>query len=82
MNYYCAKFDTNISGNMDTTSIFPFLSIFAHNFYYLPPPPHQILDLFSFTSSLISLEKAMNYDYAKFHAFIKKLKIGVILGRL
>ena len=37
MNYYCAKFYTNISINMDTTNIFLFLSIFAHNFYYFPP---------------------------------------------
>ena len=47
MNYYCAKFYTNISINMDTTNIFPFLSIFAQIFYY--PPPKK-LDLFSLTS--------------------------------
>ena len=47
MNYYWAKFYTNISINMDTTNIFEFLSIFAQNFYY---PPNQILDLFSLTS--------------------------------
>ena len=34
MNYYCAKFYTNISTNMDATNIFQFLSIFAHNFYF------------------------------------------------
>ena len=28
MNYQCAKFYTNISTNMDTTNIFPFLAIF------------------------------------------------------
>ena len=37
MKYYCAKIHTNISTNMDTTIIFPFISIFAHNFYYFPP---------------------------------------------
>ena len=37
MNYYCAKFYTKISTNMDTTNIFQFLSIFAQNFYYFPP---------------------------------------------
>ena len=37
MNYYCAKLYTNISTNMDTTNIFPFLSIFAQNFYYFSP---------------------------------------------
>ena len=34
MNYHCAKFDTNMSTNMDSTNIFQFLTIFAHNFYY------------------------------------------------
>ena len=47
MNYHCAKIYTNILTNMDTTNIFPFLSIFAQNFNY---PPNQILKLFSFTS--------------------------------
>ena len=37
MNYYCAKFYTNMSTNMDTKNIFQFLSIFAQNFYYFPP---------------------------------------------
>ena len=34
MNYHCAKFYTNMSTNMDSTNIFPFLMIFAQNFYY------------------------------------------------
>ena len=53
MNYYCAQFYTNISTNMDTTNIFKFLSIFAQNFNYYPPPQKKkikILDLFSLTS--------------------------------
>ena len=29
MNYQCAKLYTNISTNMDTTNIFPFLAILA-----------------------------------------------------
>ena len=37
MNYYCAKFYTNISTNMDTTYIFQFFSIYAQNFYYFSP---------------------------------------------
>ena len=37
MNYYCAKFYTNISTNIENTNIFQFLSIFAHNFYYFSP---------------------------------------------
>ena len=53
MNYYCAKFYTNISTNMDTTNIFHFLAIFAQDFYDFPPPPpkkNQIFDLYSLTS--------------------------------
>ena len=37
MNYHCAKFYTNISTNMDTTNIFPFLAIFSQNFDYFTP---------------------------------------------
>ena len=62
---------------MDTTNIFHFLSIFAHNFYYFPPKKsnfgHIQLDIIAYVVS-----KAMNYNYAKFHAFIKKLTIDVI----
>ena len=50
MNYYFAKFYTNISTDMDTTNIFPFLSIFEQNLYYSPPPSKKKLDLFSLTS--------------------------------
>ena len=84
MNYYCAKLYTNISTNMDTTYIFQFLSIFAQNFYYPPPPPTPPppkkknfgpiqLDIIAYIVS-----KAMNYNYAKFRAFIKKLIIDAI----
>ena len=77
MNYYSAKFYTNISTNMDTTNIFQFLSIFAQNFYYFPPKKSNFgpiqLDIIAYIVS-----KAMNYNYAKFHAFIKKLTIDVI----
>ena len=66
---------------MDTTNIFQFLSIFAHNFYYFPPQkshfgPFQ-LDIIAFIVS-----NAMNYNFSKFHAFIKKLTIDVIFRRL
>ena len=37
MNYHCAKCDTNISTNMDTTNIFPFLAIFSQNCDYFTP---------------------------------------------
>ena len=81
MNYYCAKFYTNISINMDITNIFQFLSIFAQNCYYFPPKksnfgPNQ-LDIIAYIVS-----KAMNYNYAKFHAFIKKLTNNGIFRRL
>ena len=77
MNYYCAKFYTNISTNMDTTNIFHYFAIFAQEFYYFSPKklnfgPLQ-LDIIAYTVS-----KAMNYNFAKFHAFIKKLTIDVI----
>ena len=77
MNYYCAKFYTNISTNMDASDVFQFLSIFAQNFYYFPPQksnfgPFQ-LDIIAYIVS-----KTMNYNFSKFHAFIKKLMIDVI----
>ena len=37
MNFQCAKFYTDISTNMDTTNIFPFLAIFSIEFYYFTP---------------------------------------------
>ena len=37
MNYQCANFYTTIPTNKDTADIFPFLSIFAHNFYFFTP---------------------------------------------
>ena len=57
---------------MDTTYIFPFLAIIARNIYYFIPNkailgPIQ-LDIISYIVSEI-----MNYHYAKFHAFIKKI---------
>ena len=62
---------------MDTKNIFQFLSIFAQNFYYFPPKKSNfgpiLIDIIAYVVS-----KAMNYDYAKIHAFIKKFTIGVI----
>ena len=57
---------------MDATKIFQFLSIFTQNFYYFSQKisnfgPIQ-LDIIAYIVS-----RAMNYNYAKFHAFIKKL---------
>ena len=77
MNYYCAKFYTNISTNMDTTNIFQFLSISAHSFYYFSPKKSNFgriqLDIIAYIVS-----KATNNNFAKFHTFIKKLTIEVI----
>ena len=77
MNYYCANFYINISTNMDTTNIFQFLSIFAQNFYYFPPKKSNFgliqLDIIAYI-----VIKAVNYNYAKCHAFIKKFTIDVI----
>ena len=77
MNYYCAIFYTNISTNMDTTNIFHFLTIFAQDFYYFSPQKWNFgplqLDIIAYIVS-----KAMNYNFAKFHAFIKKLTIDEI----
>ena len=66
---------------MDTTNIFQFLSIFAQNFLLFSPQKSNfgpiLLDIIAYIVS-----KAMNYNYAKFHAFIKKLTIDVIFGWL
>ena len=37
MNYQCAKFYTNLSTNMDTTHISPFLAIFSIEFLLFYP---------------------------------------------
>ena len=62
---------------MDTTKNFQFLSVFAQNFYYFSPQKSNFgpiqLDIIAYIVS-----RAMNYNYAKFHAFIKKLTIDVI----
>ena len=62
---------------MYTTNIFPFLAIFALKFYYFTPKiaifgPIQL----GIIANIVS--KIMNYHYAKFHAFNKKLTIKVI----
>ena len=62
---------------MDTTKFFQFLSIFAQNFYCFSPKKSNFgpiqLDIIAYIVS-----RATNYNYAKFHAFIKKLTIDVI----
>ena len=62
---------------MDTTKNVQFLSIFAQNFYYFSLQKSNFgpiqLDIIAYIVS-----RAMNYNYAKFHSFIKKLTIEVI----
>ena len=63
--------------NMDTTNIVQFLSIFAQNFYVFPPKNQNFGPIqHDIIANIVS--KAMNYNYANFHAFIKKLTIDVI----
>ena len=50
MNSYCAKFYANISTNVNTTDIFPFLAIFFTAFLLFYLQKWQFLDLFSFAS--------------------------------
>ena len=45
MNYNCAKFYANISLNVDTTNIFPFLTIFSHKFYHFTPKMASFLPI-------------------------------------
>ena len=77
MNYYCAKLYTNISTNVDTTNIFQFLSNFAQNFLLFSPKKSNFGPI-QFDIIAYILSKAMNYNCAKYHAFIKKLTIDVI----
>ena len=62
---------------MDTKNIFQFLSNFTQNFYYFSPKKSNFgpiqLDIIAYIVS-----NTMNFNYAKFHAFIKKLTIHVI----
>ena len=77
MNDHCAKFNTNILTNMDATNIFPFLTIFSIEFLLFYP---KIANFRSIQLGIIAniVSKIMNYHYAKFHAFIRKLTIHVI----
>ena len=67
---------------MDTTNIFPF-SRFLHSIFTIlppppPPPPQSNFGPIQLDIKAYVVSKAMNYEFAKFHAFIKKLTIGVI----
>ena len=62
---------------MGTTNIFQFLSIFAQKFYYFPPKKSNFGPFQLYIIAYIVC-KAMNYNFTKFHVFIKKLTIDVI----
>ena len=51
MNYQCANFYANISTNVNTTDIFPFLAIFFHSIVTIFPPKMANLYLFTFASA-------------------------------
>ena len=73
---------TNTSSNMDTTNIFPIISLdFCTEFLLFPPQKKSIvlpIQLDIIVNIVSNLSKAMNYNFAKFHAFIKKLTSDVI----
>ena len=75
MNYYFAKFYTNISTNMENTNIFQFLSIFAQIFFYYFSPKKSNFGPIQLDIIADIVSKVMNYNYVKCHAFIKKLTI-------
>ena len=78
MNYQCANVYTNVSSNMEITNIFPISrAFFSQNFYYFNPKIAIFGPiLLCIISNIVSL--IINYQYAKFHAFVKKLTIDVI----
>ena len=59
---------------------FPISLYFCTEFLLFPPPPKKKSNLGPFQLEVIAyiVSKAMNYNFAKFHAFIKKLTIDVI----
>ena len=71
MNYYCAKFYTNISTNMDTTNISHF-SRFLHRIFTIFSPKKSNFGPIRLDIIADIVSKTMNYNFAKFHAFIKK----------
>ena len=55
MNYHSSKFYTNISTNMDTTNIFPFLALFSQNFDYFTPKIANFWTIqFGFIANIVS----------------------------
>ena len=62
---------------MDTTNIFQFLSI-LHIIFTIFPPKKSNFGPIQLAIIAYIVSKAMNYTYAKFHAFIKKLTIDAV----
>ena len=62
---------------MDTTNIFPFFAIFSTEFLLVYP---KIANFGSIQLGIIAyiVSEIMNYHYAKFHSFIRKLTVDVI----
>ena len=56
---------------MDITNIFQFFSIFAQNLYYFPKKKKSNFGPIQLDIIVYIVSKAVNYNYAKFHAFIK-----------
>ena len=75
MKLLCKNF-TNISTNMETTNISQF-SLFLHRIFTIPPQSNFGPIQLDIIANIVS--KAVNYNFAKCHAFIKKLTIDVIL---
>ena len=67
-----------MSTNMDTTNIFQFLSIFAQIFLLFLLPQKSNFGPFQLDIIAYIVSNAINYNFAKFHAFIKKITIDVI----
>ena len=75
MNYYCAKLYINKYGYY---KYFPISLDFCTEFLLFPPPPkNQNFGPIQLDIKAYIVSKAMDYNYAKFHAFIKKLTIDV-----
>ena len=58
--------------------IFSNFSRFLHRIFTISPPKKSNFGPIQLDIIAYIVSKAMNYNYAKFHAFIKKLTIDVI----
>ena len=58
--------------------IFSIFSRFLHRIFTIPPPPQSNFGPLQLDIIAYIVSKAMNYNFAKFHAFIKKLTIDAI----